>query len=681
MNEQAASTTASVAADARRRFLNRAWDAARHRHVAGIAALGGVLAIAALSYWWTEAPLYNAPGTIDPWLYTALFVNFDQIYENFGTTYYASRLPWIVPGRILYEALPLDIAYWILHGLAFAGGVTALFFLVRRYLGIAPAVVGAATLALSPMYWNAHYWDYIDGVMMTYLLGGLCLGLPLARGSRRAASLAGAGVFFAAAVTTNLLAAVFALIYPVMYVFVQPASGLRQRVALALKDVAALLVGASVLVVALGFYARANGGSFFFFEPQIDVVRSGIVGSSKIPGYDWLRGEARLLVPVFLVLVGIPILALARRVPPFRFAAGCIAGLAFLTGVAYAWEFVGGGAILDYTYSASNFAIPIALAMASIAALVVSPARSRLAHLGLAAVATGAGVTALGLIYSGDRSDWTGPTGARIALVVMVLAALLVLVTLASRGTGIGVIAALLAVGAVSFASHFAVNSSTGIFIWSAAAPDNRSVYHAAVESTEFVKRSTGGNASVPRFWYSGVKRPDFISIQSMYYFGYTLLATRLPTVDAEMRRKLDVWKPRTVVMLCETRDCGGAAAALRRAGYPYAEDGAKHISRGGSGLWVVLLRCKGTPHTPVRDGALLRAPPASEIYAYWRGRKHWIASLDVLFDVFGLNALSSVRDVAPHFLERMPSGRRVTSPRVWEEISGGHKAVPPPFC
>ena len=107
-------------------------------------------------------------------------MNFDQINGYFGSTYYASRLPWIVPGRIVYGALPVDAAYWVLHGLTFSGGVAALFFLVRRHLGIAAAVVGAATLALTPMYWNAQYWDYIDGVTLTYLLAGLCFGLPLA---------------------------------------------------------------------------------------------------------------------------------------------------------------------------------------------------------------------------------------------------------------------------------------------------------------------------------------------------------------------------------------------------------------------------------------------------------------------------------------------------------------------
>ena len=147
-----------------RRPLSRARRVAQDERFVAAAALGGVFAVAALSYWWTQAPLYNPSGTIDPWLYTALFVNFDQFYDHFGTSYYASRLPWIVPGRIVHSVLPVDAAYWVLHGLMYAGGVAALFFLVRRHVGLAAGVVGAASLALSPLYWNAQYWDYIDGV-------------------------------------------------------------------------------------------------------------------------------------------------------------------------------------------------------------------------------------------------------------------------------------------------------------------------------------------------------------------------------------------------------------------------------------------------------------------------------------------------------------------------------------
>ena len=105
-----------------RDVVSLSWASAHRERLVAAASLAGVFGVAAVAYWWTRAPLYNGSGTIDAWLYTALFVNFDRIYEQFGDTYYASRLPWIVPGRIVYGVLPVDAAYWVLHGLAFVGG-------------------------------------------------------------------------------------------------------------------------------------------------------------------------------------------------------------------------------------------------------------------------------------------------------------------------------------------------------------------------------------------------------------------------------------------------------------------------------------------------------------------------------------------------------------------------------
>jgi hypothetical protein len=662
----------------------------RRRRVVDMAALGSVFGIAALSYWWTRAPLYNPPGTIDPWLYTAFFVNFDRAYEDFALTYYAARLPWIVPGRIAYAVLPLDAAYWVLHGLAFAGGVAAVFFLVRRYLGLAAAVVGAATLALSPMYWNAQYWDYVDGVSVTYALAGLCFGLPLAKGRVRAASLFAAGVFFAAAITTNPFAALVALTYPIKYAILQPATGLRQRSALALRDLVALLLGVAALVITLGLYARSNGGPFRYYDPQLDFIRSGVGGTYKAAGYEWLRSEPKLLVPLFLVAVTAPVLAYGRRLPPFRFAAGAVGGLAFLTAAIYGWEFLAGGAALEYSYYFSYFAGSIALTVASLAALAASLARSHWsANVGVAVASTAAAVVALGLIYASDRAEWTGSAVARISIWIMTVAAAAVLLALVTRRTRGGVPACIAAIGVVAFASHFAINSSSQTFQFSGSYPDNRSLYHAAVDNVAFVNRVTARDEPMPRFWYAAANRPDFTAMQSMYFYAFTAIGYHLPNVGTDVRQRLDLWKPRSIVMLCETRDCGGAVAALRRAGYPYREEKAKRISRGRIRLWTVLLRSSSDPTTDARcdvhrlqDGDLLRASPALEVYAFWAGRKHRIVSMEVLLEVFGANAVPAVRNVLPRTLEVMPSGRSLTSAQVWAEIRAGSKdrhPRPPP--
>jgi hypothetical protein len=77
--------------------------------------LTAVGAFFALLYWVTDAPLYNPVGFVDPWLYTSLFVNFDWAYSVFFDTYYAARLPWVIPGYVLNSLLPSKAAYFLLH--------------------------------------------------------------------------------------------------------------------------------------------------------------------------------------------------------------------------------------------------------------------------------------------------------------------------------------------------------------------------------------------------------------------------------------------------------------------------------------------------------------------------------------------------------------------------------------
>jgi hypothetical protein len=206
-------------------------------------------------------------------------------------------------------------------------------------------------------------------------------------------------------------------------------------------------------------------------------------------------------------------------------------------------------------------------------------------------VATLSAVVLLGLIYHNERVDWTGRTGMKISVALMAVAALLIFGAITTRATRVGTVAAVMAAGAVAGASHFAINSSTGTFVSSVTAPNNRSLYHAALDNVAFVNRSTKEGEPLPAFWYPAAKRPDFASIQSMYYYGYTAIAFELPSVTRAMRERLDLWKPQRIEMLCETRDCAGGTAALRRAGYSYAEESARLISRGRIRLWAVLLR------------------------------------------------------------------------------------------
>ena len=307
-----------------------------------------------------------------------------------------------MPGRIVYGALPVDAAYWVLHGLTFSGGVAALFFLVRRHLGIAAAVVGAATLALTPMYWNAQYWDYIDGVTLTYLLAGLCFGLPLATGPP-ARRLAGCRRLLLRCGGDN---------EPVRRrssrssIPSRTSSSNRRRVCgsrfvMALKDVAAFLVGAAALLIAPGpscpgqrrpvHLLPAPNRRNPFGHRRLVQDRQDMNGFARSRACSSRSSCSSSPLP-FLLLDAVCRRFDSRQEP----SRGWLISLPSST----AGNSSPAAACSSTPTTSATSQISIALTMASVAALAISLVRSRWpANAGVAAAATIAAVVALGLIY------------------------------------------------------------------------------------------------------------------------------------------------------------------------------------------------------------------------------------------------------------------------------------------
>ena len=198
-----------------------------------------------------------------------------------------------------------------------------------------------------------------------------------------------------------------------------------------------------------------------------------------------------------------------------------------------------------------------------------------------------AAVAALGVIYRADRLDWVGRTGMKISVVAICVAALALLAFVLLHRTRIGPPAAIVATGAIAFACHLAINSSSSVFTDAVSSPENRSLYHAALDHVDFVESATPDDDALPWYWYSD--HPRFRSIQSMYSSGTPTSISDFRRSRSVLRERLASYRPETIVMLCDTRDCEGAAKRLRRAGYPFAEFRARQTERGDVRFWTVV--------------------------------------------------------------------------------------------
>ena len=576
----------------------QAGRAERRIGVPALALDAGVLvplsASAAAVYVWTKAPLYNPFGTIDPWLYTALWTNFDQIYGAFSGTYYISRVPWIVPGYALNGVFGARTAFLVLHAAFFLGGGVLFYVLCRRWLGVAAGAIAYVALVGSQMYFNAHRWDYQEGGVLTFMIGAYAFALVRTQSPfLRAASLALGGAFAAAMVTTRIIDIVFLLGLPLLYFAVNVGRPWARRLVQFGRDVLAFAVGAVVLLMACGLFARSHGEEFFYFMPQVRVIRQTSGGYNQIPTDVWLRLSPYFWVPLFVVVFAAVVIAIAPRSNRLarRALVAATAWLALLYGGFAAWQFLGKGWFFNLTYYFSSFLVPTFFCLTAAAAVLMgAQALSRRSLL----IAVACAVAILGPVVWIYRSD----SGLRAAVdyrdesyvamfVVMGVAIALAAVARVPRLRAAGAAA----VVAAFFSAAYGVDASYTNLSYGTSDPRTGGLYDVGQKLIGHL-RANGYEQTLPRIWYDASDVASGIgSIQSLYYYAFTYLDVAMPSINDTFRSRMAAWRPEEIVLLCAEPRCEGAATALGRAGYkPWLQSQAV-LASDGVRVWVKIYK------------------------------------------------------------------------------------------
>jgi hypothetical protein len=585
----------AVRVERRAGVVGRVVDATHVRALAVEAAVvGGLTAVTAAVYVWTKAPLYNPFATIDPWLYTALWTNFDQIYDSFPRTYYISRVPWIVPGYVLNGVFDPRTAALVLHTAYFVGGGLLFYVLCRRWLGVPAAALGYVALIGCQMYFNAHRWDYQEGAVLTYMIGAYAFSIVRTQSPLlRAASLALGGFFAAAMVTTRIIDVAFLAGLPLLYFAVAVALPRAARLKQFAWDVASFAMGAAALLVACGLFAKSHGEEFLFFMPQVRVVRTTSGGYNQIPVDAWLPFSPYFWVPLFVILFAAAVVVvgpksdrLARRV--------LVAAMAWLTltyaGFA-AWQFLGDGWLFNLTYYFSSFLVPTLLCLTAAAGVLIG-ARSLTRRSIL--VGTACVVAVLAPVVWVYRTD----SGLRTATgygddsylatgVVMGCAILLVLLARMPRLRAAGAAAVVVAY----FAAAYGVDASYTTLSSGTSDARTGGLYDVGQKLIAHL-RVNGYEKTLPRIWYDASDATSGIgSIQSLYYYAFTYLDIAMPAVNDTFRFRMTVWRPDRIVLLCAEPRCKGAEPALAGAGYnPSLQSDAMLVSEGVR-VWVKIYK------------------------------------------------------------------------------------------
>jgi len=208
---------------------------------------------------------FGPTSYLDPWFYTGYFTHFSYLLRHAGVTYYVSRLPWIIPGWLMFHLTTPAAATVLLNALIVAVAVTALFSIVRSRYGPWPAILACLALATNPYFVYAVSWDYPDGPAIAYAL--LALACFLRPSSGRISNSVWGGAFLALSGYTNLAGLPVLLGIGVISIWRYqraPKELFRQAVQ--------VFVGGTAATLVLMIIGKITLGTYLFFAPQIGQI-------------------------------------------------------------------------------------------------------------------------------------------------------------------------------------------------------------------------------------------------------------------------------------------------------------------------------------------------------------------------------------------------------------------------
>jgi hypothetical protein len=226
------------------------------------------LALIPIAVWLTNANvLGNANGDVDTWFYFGDFLGLGKYggYEFNGPgDYYATRLPYILPGYAIFHILPLLWAKVVFAYLVYVAAIWALFYTFRSVMPERTAVLALLLIATDIFFTRAVNWNYVDAGAIVYQALTFA-ALTAARNTTRKRFWIGAAAFSFTSSVFCHLGVVFSIFPLAIYAWfcLEPMKLSRKEI---LGLFYAALAGAALCQIVFGLLnVVINGGDFFFF--------------------------------------------------------------------------------------------------------------------------------------------------------------------------------------------------------------------------------------------------------------------------------------------------------------------------------------------------------------------------------------------------------------------------------
>ena len=135
---------------------------------------GGILFLALLpvAIWMADPSVVsNRQADIDTWFYFGHFLKLGQyvsVEANYANNYYQTRLPYIIPGYIIFHLFSLTWARLVFAYLIYATIIGSLFYTLRAHVAERAAILAATLLATDIFFVRTAGWNYVDNGVLAY---------------------------------------------------------------------------------------------------------------------------------------------------------------------------------------------------------------------------------------------------------------------------------------------------------------------------------------------------------------------------------------------------------------------------------------------------------------------------------------------------------------------------------
>jgi hypothetical protein len=249
---------------------------------------------------------FPTPLLVDSWIYTSYQWDFHGQIAEFGPTYYASRLSWILPGVVLHHLFDPATANICYKLLASAATALACGHLVYRIKGLAAGLLAVGVAVLAPAMIRALQADYVDIPVLMYAVLSLACIAQATNSRRWVAWIFLAGVAFSAMAVANLSA----LAIPGLGIATFHLLWLRWGFKRQVLCLGLYLTSAVLVIFGLEFIWRRAGATPGFLRPQIEMIFFfGKIKGQHNPwapvDWHWVLGATWLVLPTAALVLGL----------------------------------------------------------------------------------------------------------------------------------------------------------------------------------------------------------------------------------------------------------------------------------------------------------------------------------------------------------------------------------------